>query len=122
MQVSEKYHEALAIATTLIEQECEPTSALKQAATECEIEDTKSFVCWGITEMISSAPELAESIVSEKDICLVVDDDKVWVSDGHKEVEFYRLTAEEQSKVYLQIKSLREKLKNFESYTGFVFE
>ena len=45
------YREALEIAQVLIENDAEPTSALKQVATECKITDVEAFVNWGLTRL-----------------------------------------------------------------------
>jgi len=53
---------------------------------------------------------------------LVVDDDEVWITDGHQKLEFYELKEEEKVQVMSEIKSLDKKLEFLKNYTGFYFK
>lgn len=61
--------------------------------------------------------------MKSKQITLKVDEDfEIWIHDGHQQLDFYKLTKDEQKIVFAQIKDLETKLEFFKNFTGFYFE
>lgn len=62
--------------------------------------------------------------MDSKEIKLTVDNEdlKVWIHDGHQQVEFYSLDDTQKESVFKQIEHLDKQLDKLKSYTGYIFK